>query len=105
MEKNKKKSNGSIEEKLTNFSSMSSAEVFEYFDLNNDGLDGKQIEEGQEKYGPNVINTGNKDSVFTRLAEAIINPFNIVLLIVAAVTLVTDVIIAAIGWKIKRIEN
>lgn len=94
MEKNKKKINGSIEEKLTSFSSMSPAEVFEYFDINNDGLDGKQIEDGQEKYGPNVINTGNKDSVFTRLMEAIINPFNIVLLVVVGVSYFTDVVLS-----------
>ena len=47
-----------------------------------------------EEYGKNIIDSGNENSLFKRVREAVINPFNIVLLIVSAVTLVTDVIIA-----------
>ena len=94
MEKKTRKNNNIVEERLTSFSVMPAQEVFDYFDINNDGLSGEQIEAGREKYGPNVISSGNQNSVFTRLRDAIINPFNLVLLAVVVVSYFTDVILA-----------
>lgn len=94
MEKRMKKTNSNVEEKLTSFSLMPVEEVFDFFGINNDGLSGEQIEAGKEKYGDNVISTGNQNSVFTRLRDAIINPFNLVLLAVVAVSYFTDVVLA-----------
>ncbi len=94
MEKKMKKTNSNVEEKLTSFSLMSVEEVFDFFGINNDGLSGEQIEAGREKFGPNVISTGNQNSVFTRLRDAIINPFNLVLLAVVVVSYFTDVVLA-----------
>ena len=82
-----------VDDVLTSFSKMSQADLFAHFSLNNDGLSAQQIEERKEKYGPNVIKTDNHDSLFYRLKEAIINPFNIVLLIVTAVSYFTDVVL------------
>ncbi|MBQ6126472.1 MAG: magnesium-translocating P-type ATPase [Erysipelotrichaceae bacterium] len=94
MEKNKRRFSSEVEEKLTSFSEMSNEEVLDLFSVNNDGLSQEQIEERSEKYGSNVISTGNENSIFTRLKEAIINPFNIVLLAVVAVSYFTDVVMA-----------
>ncbi len=82
-----------VDDILTSFSLMSQAEVFDHFSLNNDGLNATQIEAGQEKYGPNKIQTDNHDSLFYRLKESIINPFNIVLLAVIGVSYFTDVVL------------
>ena len=38
-----------------------------------------------EEYGRNIIDVSNENSLLSRIREAIINPFNIVLMIVAAV--------------------
>ena len=81
MEKNRKTSIDALEQQLTSFSMMSPAEAFERFGLNNDGLNAEQIEKGREKYGENVISTGNENSIFTRIRESLINPFNPNLLI------------------------
>ena len=94
MEKKTKNNISNVEERLTSFSVMPAQEVFDYFGINNDGLNGEQIEAGREKYGPNVISTGNQNSVFTRLRDAIINPFNLVLLAVVVVSYFTDVVLA-----------
>ena len=94
MEKNRKTSIDALEQQLTSFSMMSPAEVFERFELNNDGLNAEQIEKGREKYGENVISTGNENSIFTRIRESLINPFNVVLLVVIAVSYFTDVVLA-----------
>ncbi|MBQ5552868.1 MAG: hypothetical protein IIU37_04715, partial [Erysipelotrichaceae bacterium] len=94
MEKNRKTSIDALEQQLTSFSMMSPAEVFERFGLNNDGLNAEQIEKGREKYGENIISTGNENSIFTRIRESLINPFNVVLLVVIAVSYFTDVVLA-----------
>ena len=94
MEKKTKNNISNVEERLTSFSVMPAQEVYDCFGINNDGLNGEQIEAGREKYGPNVISTGNQNSIFTRLRDAIINPFNLVLLAVVVVSYFTDVVLA-----------
>ena len=95
MEKNKQKINSTVEERLTTFSAMPVQEVFDFFKVTNDGLNGEQIEAGQEKFGPNIITTGNENSVFTRIRDALINPFNLVLMAVIVVSYFTDVVLAS----------
>ena len=95
MEKNKQKINSTVEDRLTSFSAMPVQEVFDFFKVTNDGLNGEQIEAGQEKFGPNIITTGNENSVFTRIRDALINPFNLVLMAVIVVSYFTDVVLAS----------
>lgn len=91
----KEKRSDSIDSRLTSFSMMSLEEIYSYFDISNDGLSGEQIEEARERYGPNVISTGNENSLLSRIREALINPFNIVLLAVVAVSYFTDVVLSS----------
>ena len=58
------------------------------------GLTVEQFEERQEKYGKNIITTDKSNTTLHRLQEAVINPFNIVLLVIAIITFFTDVIYA-----------
>ncbi|MBR0420720.1 MAG: magnesium-translocating P-type ATPase [Erysipelotrichaceae bacterium] len=95
MKKNKQKINSTVEERLTSFSGMPVQEVFDFFKVTNDGLNAEQIEAGQEKFGPNIITTGNENSVFTRIRDALINPFNLVLMAVIVVSYFTDIVLAS----------
>ena len=83
-----------VEQKLIEYSRLPDQEIFRIFSTDEDGLN--QVEAGNrlEEYGRNIIDAGNENSLFKRIREAIINPFNIVLLAVAGITLVTDVIVA-----------
>ena len=83
-----------VEQKLIELSRLPDQEIFGQFKTDEDGLNQVEASERLEAYGRNIIDTGNENSLFKRVREAIINPFNIVLLAVAGVTLVTDVIIA-----------
>lgn len=56
------------------------------------GLSREQVEERQDEYGKNVITAGTRNTMWHRLREATINPFNIVLLVIIVITLFTDVI-------------
>ena len=66
--------------------------IFEELETGITGLHANTAEERLEEEGKNKIVTNNKDTVGRRLADAIINPFNIVLLIIAGITFFTDVI-------------
>lgn len=94
MEKKKTNTINNVDSLLTSFSMMPVNEVYDHFEISNDGLNGEQIEERLEKYGKNVINIGNQNSIFSRIREALINPFNVVLLAVVIVSYFTDVVIA-----------
>ena len=83
-----------VEQKLIEYSRLPDQEIFRQFNTNADGLNQVEAGERLEQYGRNIIDAGNENSLFKRVREAIINPFNVVLLAVAGVTLVTDVIIA-----------
>ena len=82
------------EQQLADIAKISDEELFKRLDTDEEGLNQVEASDRLEEYGKNIIDTGNENSLAKRIREAIINPFNIVLLIVAGVTLVTDVIIA-----------
>ncbi|MGI5898742.1 MAG: magnesium-translocating P-type ATPase [Christensenellales bacterium] len=59
------------------------------------GLTSREAEERQAEFGRNIITVGNKNTVWRRLRQAIINPFNIILILIAAITYITDVVISS----------
>ena len=58
------------------------------------GLTAEKAEERLEENGKNIIVTERANNVWFRLLSAFVNPFNLVLMLVAAVTFVTDVALA-----------
>ncbi len=62
-----------------------------------DGYNKRRVKIQRNKYGLNLISYKKKISVFKRLFDSFVNPFNIVLLALAFVSLFTDVYMAAKG--------
>ena len=83
-----------VEKKLEDYALLNKEELFERFEIDNGGLSTEQIAANTEKYGKNIINQSNENTLIIRLRDAIINPFNIVLLAVSGVTYFTDVVLA-----------
>lgn len=83
------------EKNLRAYAFLSTGDLYASFSVTPSGLDGAEAELRQDKYGKNVITTGRSNTVFHRLREAIVNPFNIVLLVIAIITLFTDVVYTA----------
>ena len=73
---------------------MEESDLFAFLKTGPDGLDTETAEEKYDEVGPNVIVTGKGDSMFRRLAHALINPFNLVLFLVASVSFITDVVLS-----------
>ena len=61
------------------------------------GLTEDQVEENRDNYGENVLTKGQDDSIWKRIVESIINPFTVILLLIALVSLVTNVWLAKPG--------
>ena len=51
----------------------------------------------RDSYGENVLTKGQDDSIWKRIVESIINPFTVILLLIALVSLVTNVWLAKPG--------
>ena len=89
LEKQKK-----LEKEIRKDAILDSTKLLEKFKTSLEGLSVVDIEERLEEYGENTIEIGNNNTIFHKLKEAFINPFNIVLALVAVTTLFTDVILS-----------
>lgn len=88
-----------INKRLLDASKKDKSTVLKNMDSSFQGLNENQIEMMREKYGKNEITHEKKDSLVKRLIESFINPFTIVLFIIAVVSIFTDIIIAKPGEK------
>lgn len=70
-------------------------EVYKLLNSSKIGLTEEQVEKSREIYGTNEITKGQDISLAKKLFEAFINPFTAILLILALVSLFTDVIWAS----------
>jgi len=82
------------EKNLRKYSKEDVGSVLKEFKTSEKGLSIVEIEERLDDYGKNSIEIENNNTIFKKVWDAIINPFNVVLILVAIVTFVTDVIIA-----------
>jgi Mg2+-importing ATPase len=84
-----------ISAKLKNWSLQDKTAILRDFGSSENGLTPVEADERLTKYGRNVIESGKRKSVIENIASVLINPFNLVLLVVLAVTFLTDVVFAA----------
>ena len=68
--------------------------VFDYFNTSIDGLTKRQAEASVDEYGKNIVTSTNKSTVIKRLYGAFINPFTLVLIVLAVVSVFTDIVFA-----------
>lgn len=92
--KTKETNKKSVEENLKKYAKKQIKQLFRDFKTKETGLNQIEAEERLEENGKNIIDLQNNNNIFTRLKESIINPFNIVLIIVAIITYITDIVIA-----------
>ena len=83
-----------LEKELREDSNVEVNELFKKYGTTKEGLSVVEIDDKLDEYGRNVIEVNNSNTWLHKIKEAFINPFNIVLIIVAIVTLFTDVILS-----------
>lgn len=86
-----RKNKDNTEEILRSYAFLAREELFESLTASLTGLTSDEAEERQDRHGKNVITAANNNTLAHRLREALVNPFNIILLLVAAVSYFTDV--------------
>ena len=91
---NIKEKQKSTEINLIEDSKLTPEKLFEKYRTTREGVSVVDIDDRLNEYGRNVIEMKDNNTFLHKLKEAFINPFNIVLMIVAAFTFVTDVIIS-----------
>ena len=79
--------------KNENFFAMTNDEIFKKFQVDEDGLNSKEVEKRQEKYGLNTLPSKKKDSILKLFIDELKDP--IVLLLIIA-------IILALNYKKKK---
>ena len=84
----------SVEKEIKDNSKMKLEKLFKKYETSLEGLSVIDIESKIEEYGKNMIDLKDNNTIWHRIKEAFINPFNIVLTIVAIITFITDVVMA-----------
>ncbi len=72
-------------------------ELFEILETSLKGKNEEQIEDAREKFGENKVIYKKKKGIIRELIDAFINPFTIVLIVLAIVSTVTDIFLAQPG--------
>lgn len=78
-------------------STQDSAAVLEFFGTGADGLSPEQVADSRETYGANVVSHKDANTVWHRAKKAVLNLFVPILALLAVVSWVTDVSLAAPG--------
>lgn len=86
-------------ERLTDALRMSVGDTMTFFNTSRAGLTEEQVEENRDLYGENELTKGQEDSIVKKIYESIINPFTVILLLIALVSLVTNVWLAKPGQE------
>ena len=84
-----------IENEIANNSKLEEAELLKKFNTSREGISKVNLDDLFEEYGINTVEVGKKKNWVTRLKDAIVNPFNVVLIIVGIITFITDVVISS----------
>lgn len=76
---------------------LAEAEAYAFLQTERGGITNAEAERRRERYGENVLPSRKKKGAAARLLAAFINPFTLILLALAAVSVVTDIVLAAEG--------
>ena len=76
---------------------LAEAEAYAFLQTERGGITNAEAERRKEQYGENVLPSRKKKGTAARLLAAFINPFTLILLALAAVSVVTDIVLAAEG--------
>ena len=87
------------EARLRQAAAMTESELLESLGSAPGGLTEAQAEAARAQYGPNSLPRPKEKTALRRLLEALADPFSLVLLLLAAVTVLTDVVLAPAGRR------
>ncbi|MGI5959128.1 MAG: magnesium-translocating P-type ATPase [Massiliimalia sp.] len=84
-----------IHRRVLDYAYMDTDALYQDFHISEQGYCDEQVEESREQYGSNTLSGRASDTVFYRLRRAFINPFAVILFVLASISLITDVLLAS----------
>lgn len=88
-----------VNQKLLFVANNETKDVLKFFNSSSNGLKNTKANELLEENGKNIITKNKEELILTKIFRAFINPFTLILLILAIVSIFTDIILAAPGDK------
>lgn len=84
-----------VEERLRSAAAHEAQEVCQTLGPGTEGLTARQVRDSRDRNGRNIVTIGGKHAGLRRIAAAFINPFTVVLIVLAIVSSFTDIVLAA----------
>ena len=81
-----------IHQRVLDYACAGREALYQDFDISPQGYSEAQAEERRARYGKNVLTGRASDTVFYRLRRAFVNPFTVILFVLAMLSFITDVI-------------
>ena len=88
-------SHSSIHERAAQYACTDTEKLFRDFHISEEGYDPALVERSRELYGGNILPEGKRDSAGRRLRRAFVNPFTMILFVLAVISFFTDVLLAS----------
>lgn len=82
-----------IDKQLIDLSQLSKEQILEKYNVDLEGLNQIEADEKLEEEGRNIIDIQTEKGMLRKLEEAVINPFNVVLIIIVFVNIITDIVL------------
>lgn len=89
------KTANSINERVAEYSGRDISAVRSSFHIPEGGYNKEQIQKSRERYGENVITNHRADTIWYRLRRAFVNPFTMILFVLAIISLLTDILLSS----------
>ncbi len=89
------KDGSSIHLRVLQYAHLEKNRLFQDFQISENGYDETQVEKSRQQYGSNVLSGRAKDTVMYRLRRAFVNPFTMILFVLAMISFITDVLLAS----------
>ena len=87
------KNDRTIHGRVLDYAYMDTDTLYQDFDISDQGYNDEQAEESRVRYGKNVLSGRASDTVLYRLRRAFINPFTVILFLLAVISFFTDVVL------------
>lgn len=89
------RSDRTIHQRVLDYAYVGTDVLYKDFHLSARGYSEEQVEKSRARYGKNVLSGRASDTVLHRLRRAFINPFSIILFVLASISFATDVLLAS----------
>lgn len=89
------KDGSSIHKRVLHYACTEPDILYRDFHISEEGYNKEQIEKSRQQYGNNQLTGRAKDTVLHRLFKAFVNPFTIILFVLALISFITDVLLAS----------